>query len=154
MSNDMNFSDYAASMEAEVTHLRSKSEGDDEMIMLLKRQLETQGMHITKMAHDHAEELRLLQARCDLAVRREKEINGILNTAASGIVMGLRKMKGDDTPPKIPERRGEVVDHELLPRNEPMVPPEVAEFAPKPFIRPRHNDEIDDGLRQIVGRLR
>lgn len=134
------------------------------MIALLKRQNETQAMEISKMAADHAERERALRQRCDLAVRREREISGVLETAAVGIMQGLRKMKGDETPPA-PTRRQAVAGPsiEALPQNDlprgpiqhPTLAPEVAQFAPRSRqIEPTDPaDIIDDGLADMVARL-
>jgi hypothetical protein len=85
-----------AHLEADLVHYKAKSESDDEMITVLKRQNETQAMEMEKMSFDHANEIRRLKQRCDLAVQRETGITGILNTAAKGIVEGMRRMKGDE----------------------------------------------------------
>lgn len=92
-----------ADMEAELTHLRTRAVNDDKMIALLKRQNEDQSMLIATMSHDHDRLIRELKQERDIAIRKALEVRGILDATASSIIGGLRKMQGDETPPKIPD---------------------------------------------------
>lgn len=112
----MNTADRVRSMETELDHLRSKDISSEQMISLMKEQLESQAMDMAKMAGDHADEVRLLKQRCDLAIRNETEVIGILTMAAKGIVDGLRKMKGDSTPPVMPSAQARPADDPRLPQ--------------------------------------
>lgn len=132
-----NPADQVSAMFTELEHLRSKDAANENMIALLKEQNELQAMELSKMSADHANEVRELKQRRDQAVRREAEVTGILNTAASSILTGLRKMQGDDTPEKMPERRGPVESHPLLQKDP---------YAPK-------TPEVDDGVAALVRSL-
>lgn len=92
-----------ASMEAELTHLRTRAISDDKMIALLKGQNEDQAMLIAAMTHDHDKAVRELRQERDVAVRKALEVSGLLESAAASIVSGLRKMRGDETPATIPD---------------------------------------------------
>ena len=117
-----------AGFEAELHSLREKSHSDDEMIALLKRQYEILAMENSAMAQRHSEEMRVLKQRCDEAVRNEKEVTGILNAAAKGIVEGLRRRAGDQIPPvathapqeakttpRAPDRVQDVIETSVVP---------------------------------------
>lgn len=159
MSNT-NLGDHITQMEAERNYLLSKSESDDGMIALLKQQLELAEMTNSKLAADHAEELRVLRMQRDQAVRVAKEVKSILDTAAAGIVSGMRKMAGDETPAARPAALApptpaavpepEPPSKAVVPRNE--FPVEVARFAP-PRLRPASTDEVDVGLAELVGQI-
>jgi hypothetical protein len=110
----MNLSGHIATLETELDHFKAKSDSDDTLIAVLKQQLELNTMETAKMAAEHAEKLRVLQHRHDEAVRNETEIVGVLNMTARGIVEGLRKRKGDQTPNPIPERPTATAGHVLL----------------------------------------
>lgn len=142
---------------SEVEHLRSKDRENEKLIHVLKRQNEVQAMEMSQMAADHADEVRKLKQRCDLAVRRETEITGILNTVANSIILGMRKMKGDETPPKMPERELPAIEDRRLPevsRDERLPAPDFAHFAPPPHRpRPPVTEDIDDGIADIVSRF-
>jgi hypothetical protein len=92
-----------AEMEAELTSLRTRATSDDQMIALLKRQNDDQAMQIAALVQDHANEVRVLKQERDVAVRKALEVSNILDGAASSIIGGLRKMRGDETPAKIPD---------------------------------------------------
>lgn len=92
-----------ADMEAELTHLRTRAISDDKMITLLKGQNEDQAMLIAAMSHDNDKVVRELKQERDVAVRKALEVRGLLDAAASSIISGLRKMRGDETPATIPD---------------------------------------------------
>ena len=159
-----------AGMYSELEHLRAKDHASEKMIHLLKGQNEFQAMEMTQMAAEHADEVRKLRQRCDFAVRRETEISGILDTVANSIVLGMRKMKGDETPPKMPERKlPEIEDNRLQPvsRDDRLPAPELMPrfdpYAPKPrglsadvprrTIEQNGEEYLDDGLADLVNRL-
>lgn len=160
----MNIADRISQMEADLNHYKNKSEADDDMISILKRQNETQAMEISKMSADHAEQVRALRQRTDLAVRNEREVRGILETAATGILQGLRKMKGDETPAPRAHAPNAAIHPALAPPvvpTEPIrhpttaVPPEVSQFAPRSrqIESAESADGIDEDLRELVGRM-
>lgn len=150
----MNIVDQIASMQIELDNLRSKDEQSDRMIAVLKEQNELMSMEISQMTSDHAGETRRMRQRTNRAVSRETEINGILNTVAAGIVSGLAKMKGDETPREIPDRPTKVSDHHRL-------PPNVMPVSDDPYAPPQHRGEVpplrmsdlDDGVRSLVRSL-
>lgn len=92
-----------ADMEAELTSLRTRSISDDKMIALLKRQNEDLSLTIAAMCHDHESTVRELKQERDDAARKALEVSGLLDAAATSIISGLRKMKGDATPVTIPD---------------------------------------------------
>jgi hypothetical protein len=145
-----NPADQVSAMFTELEHLRSKDRANENMILLLKEQNEFQSMELAKMVSDHANEVRELKQRRDLAVRREAEVTGILNTAATSIVSGLRKMQGDDTPEKMPERRGPVESHPLL-QQDPYAP--KAGPKPEPAIDPEFDADVSKLVRSIPRRV-
>ena len=81
----MNTIEQVTSAFTELDHLRSKDEANENMIRLLNEQNELLSMEMIKMASDHATELRKTKQRCDLAVRREAEIEGLLSTVAADL---------------------------------------------------------------------
>lgn len=114
----MNTADTVRSMEIELDHLRSKDIASEQMISLMKEQLGNQATEMVEMASKHADDIRLLRQRCDVAIRNEVEVIGILTTAAKSIVDGLRKMKGDNTPAIMPTAQARPADHPALPAPE------------------------------------
>ena len=154
----MNTIEQVTSAFTELDHLRSKDEANENMIRLLNEQNELLSMEMSKMASDHATELRKTKQRCDLAVRREAEIEGLLSTVAADlssiagrVLAVMRKREGDKTPAVMPERGpGPVSSHPLL----PTVDPEVAAFAPRPGrVIPEDDDEMVQDVRQMVRNL-
>ena len=144
----MNTVEQVSAMQIELDHLRAKSDADDSMVALLREQNELYAMELSKMANDHAEETRKLKQRCNLAVQREKHIDGLLNTVAVGIVSGLRKMKGEETPEQIPDRPTKVSDHAKLPQN---VMPDA--YAPPKFRPVSDISHVDNDLNEDVRAL-
>mgnify|MGYP001567303092 CR=1 FL=1 len=90
-----------ACMESDIRHLQIKGDNDDRLIALLKEQNAQQAREIEDMSTECAEKVRRLSQERDEAVRKATEVGGILNQTADAIMSGLRKMKGDETPPQI-----------------------------------------------------
>ena len=90
----MSIADDVAAQSTRLNHLELKSEADENLIALLKKQ-----------NSDQAAELHSLRQERDLAVRKATEVSGIIDTLGSLCLQGLRKMKGDETPPVIEDRR-------------------------------------------------
>lgn len=88
-----------ARMESDIRHLQIKGDNDDRLIALLKEQNAQQAREIEDMSTECAEKVRRLSQERDEAVRKATEVGGILNQTADAIMSGLRKMKGDETPP-------------------------------------------------------
>lgn len=99
----MNLSEQVSDMVAELQHFRTQSDSDGRLIALLKRQNQQQALEIIGLTRDRENEVRALTQERDEAVRKAAEVSGILNIAAHGIVSGLRRMKGDETPEVIPD---------------------------------------------------
>ena len=148
----MNAVDLVTSMNTELESLRSKDIASESMISLLKSQCAEQAMEISRIAAEHADQIRILQQRHDVAVRRETEIDGILNTVASNILSGLRRMKGDETPERIPNKVLGEVDHPALPLNE-MPKPGHDPYAPRMDRKPLEMSDLDAGVRELVRSL-
>src|ERR1700761_2136498 len=115
-----------SNMRTEVFHLREKSDADDHMIALLKQQNQEQADEIVSMAAKHADEVRILKQRADMAIRNQAEVIGVLTTAAKGIMDGLRKMKGDNTPEIMPSAQARPADDPRLP---PLVEDDMDDVA-------------------------
>lgn len=153
-------SNTVACMEAELISLREKSANDDNMIALLKKQNEMVGMEMTLMAQRHADEMRVLKQRHDLAVRNELEVEGILNTAAKSILEGLRRHKGDALPPveePIVETAVEAAER-LVPGYVAPMPQVQDRPSERPLLRAfpaaqQKDDDDDRNLRGILNRL-
>jgi len=91
-------SKQVAIVQADLAHYRDKSIADDSRIDMLKQQNARQASEIAKMAADHADQIRAMRQRCDLAVAREREISGGLHTAARGIMKCLQRLASDAVP--------------------------------------------------------
>lgn len=156
---DTTTTSLVATIEAERNALLAKSQGDDEMIALLKRQNELLAMESSEMAARHAEELRKLKQRCDEAVRNETEVTGILNAAAKGIVDGLRRRAGDQTmagatASTLAARPAPRTLESLQPGFKETVAQALAPGRPALAAPGQEEDEEDAGnLRQILSRL-
>ena len=88
-----------ARMETDLRQYQIKAENDDRLIALLKEQNAQQAKEMAEMSSEYGEKIRRLSQERDEAVRKATEVSGILNQAADAIMSGLRKMKGDETPP-------------------------------------------------------
>lgn len=87
-----------ASIEAEITTLRTRAASDEKMISLLKHQNSSQAEEIARMSYQHNAELRALRHERDIAVRKATEVSGVLDQAAASIMDGLRKMRNNEAP--------------------------------------------------------
>lgn len=111
-------SDLVNSMTRELHNLRAKSDSDDRMIALLKEQHQQARADLTGINRKHAlemENMRInyedtiadLTTRCDAAEQKAQEVSDILDHTAQGVMQGLRKMRGDLTPPPAPPRQAQ-----------------------------------------------
>jgi len=120
-----------ARMETDLRQYEVKSENDDRLINLLKEQNSQQAREMETLITEYAEKIRRLSQERDEAVRQATEVSGILNQSADAILSGLRKMKGDETPP--------------APKIEPNAVPQIAKMEQV------NNGEVQ--LRNILSRL-
>lgn len=126
----MTLADEVAATTTRLHHLELKSEADENLIALLKRQNELQAI-----------ELRDIRQQRDVAQRKAVEVSGIITTLGSLALSGVRKMQGDETPESIPDRPPLIVKHlQASDRRLPPVQPEQDELLPRPSFLDRPRD--------------
>lgn len=132
----MTLADKVAANETRLHHLELKSDADDNLIALLKKQNELQAIELTEVKHTHDCETQKLRHERDVAVRNATEVSGIVETLGSLALTGIRKMRGDETPAVIPDRPPLIVKHlQTSDKALPPVKPEQDELLPRPSFR-------------------
>ena len=118
-----------------LNHLEMKADADDEMISLLKEQNAQQAAELTEINHKHDLEMQRLRQERDVAVRRAKEVQTIIDSLGRLAIDGLRKIRGDETPPVIPERPMSTTQHlQTVSKRLPPIKPEHEALLPRPSL--------------------
>lgn len=107
----MTLADEVANVATRLQHLELKSEADDNLIVLLKEQNRIQASELAEVKHKHEDEIQALRQERDVAVRNAVEVSGLITTMGSMALAGIRKMRGDETPP--PTTKPYVIDARL-----------------------------------------
>lgn len=103
MSNELVLADTVADMVAKLRYLEKKSEHDTQTLALQRSQIDKLTEELTTVEHNARFDISALQKERDDAIRRSDETKEIIEKIGKDAMAGVRAIRGDKTPPVMPQ---------------------------------------------------